>query len=77
MDRADDKYDKNLIEDVKSLLRVLVLFIPLPLFWALFDQQVCIIRTEIKTHTHLLFANVGTSSPYSVVIWACKLHKMF
>ncbi|XP_026727881.1 peptide transporter family 1-like isoform X2 [Trichoplusia ni] len=39
MDRADDKYDKNLIEDVKSLLRVLVLFIPLPLFWALFDQQ--------------------------------------
>ncbi|CAH0578083.1 unnamed protein product [Chrysodeixis includens] len=39
LDRADDKYDKNLIDDVKALLRVLVLFIPLPLFWALFDQQ--------------------------------------
>lgn len=42
LDHADDKYDKNLIEDVKSLLRVLVLFIPLPVFWALFDQQVFI-----------------------------------
>lgn len=39
LDHADDKYDTGLIEDVKSLLRVLVLFIPLPVFWALFDQQ--------------------------------------
>ncbi|XP_030031877.1 peptide transporter family 1 isoform X2 [Manduca sexta] len=39
LDYADDKYDKNLIEDIKSLLRVLLLFIPLPVFWALFDQQ--------------------------------------
>ncbi|XP_049695149.2 peptide transporter family 1 isoform X1 [Helicoverpa armigera] len=39
LDHADDKYDNNLIEDVKALLRVLVLFIPLPVFWALFDQQ--------------------------------------
>ncbi|CAK1554112.1 unnamed protein product [Leptosia nina] len=39
LDHADDKYDTSLIEDVKSLLRVLVLFIPLPVFWALFDQQ--------------------------------------
>ncbi|CAH1647751.1 unnamed protein product [Spodoptera littoralis] len=39
LDHADDKYDSNLIEDVKALLRVLVLFIPLPVFWALFDQQ--------------------------------------
>ncbi|KOB77657.1 Yin, partial [Operophtera brumata] len=39
LDNADDKYDRGLIEDIKSLLRVLVLFIPLPVFWALFDQQ--------------------------------------
>ncbi|XP_026332707.1 peptide transporter family 1 isoform X2 [Hyposmocoma kahamanoa] len=39
LDHADDKYDRNLIEDIKCLLRVLVLFIPLPIFWALFDQQ--------------------------------------
>ena len=40
MDYAEDKYDKTLIEDVKTLLRVLVIFIPIPAFWALFDQSV-------------------------------------
>lgn len=39
LDHAEDKYDRALIDDVKALLRVLVLFIPLPVFWALFDQQ--------------------------------------
>ncbi|XP_038216405.1 peptide transporter family 1-like isoform X1 [Zerene cesonia] len=39
LDHASGKYDTELIEDIKSLLRVLVLFIPLPVFWALFDQQ--------------------------------------
>ncbi|CAE1299153.1 SLC15A1 [Acanthosepion pharaonis] len=36
---ALDKYDPVFVEEVKSLLRVLVMFLPLPLFWALFDQQ--------------------------------------
>ena len=40
MDYAEGKYDKTLIEDVKTLLRVLVIFIPIPAFWALFDQTV-------------------------------------
>ncbi|KAI8430769.1 hypothetical protein MSG28_000931 [Choristoneura fumiferana] len=39
LDHAEEKYGASLVEDVKSLLRVLVLFIPLPVFWALFDQQ--------------------------------------
>lgn len=39
LDYADQKYDKGLIEDVKVLIRVLVLYLPLPVFWALFDQQ--------------------------------------
>ena len=39
LDYADDKYEDKFIEDVRSLLRVLLLFIPLPIFWALFDQQ--------------------------------------
>jgi len=38
MDSAKDKYDSQLVEDVKCLLRVLVLYIPLPIFWALYDQ---------------------------------------
>ncbi|XP_043278431.1 peptide transporter family 1 isoform X2 [Venturia canescens] len=39
LDHADDKYDRQIIEDIKAALRVLTLFIPLPIFWALFDQQ--------------------------------------
>lgn len=31
---------KRLIQEIKMVLRVLVLYIPLPMFWALFDQQV-------------------------------------
>ncbi|XP_068612660.1 solute carrier family 15 member 1b [Brachionichthys hirsutus] len=39
MDWADEKYDKLLIAQVKMVLKVLFLYIPLPMFWALFDQQ--------------------------------------
>lgn len=39
LDHADDKYDQRIINDIKAALRVLTLFIPLPIFWALFDQQ--------------------------------------
>ncbi|XP_006162428.1 solute carrier family 15 member 2 [Tupaia chinensis] len=39
LDWAAEKYPKQLINDVKSLTRVLFLYIPLPMFWALLDQQ--------------------------------------
>ncbi|EDV45753.1 peptide transporter family 1 isoform X2 [Drosophila erecta] len=39
LDYADGKYDRQLIDDVKVLMRVLFLYLPLPVFWALFDQQ--------------------------------------
>ncbi|KAM9851243.1 solute carrier family 15 member 1-like [Aulostomus maculatus] len=38
-DWADEKYDKLLIAQIKMVLRVLFLYIPLPMFWALFDQK--------------------------------------
>jgi solute carrier family 15 (oligopeptide transporter), member 1 len=38
IDYADDKFDISLIKDVKSFCRISVLFIPLPVFWALYDQ---------------------------------------
>lgn len=38
LDLAKDKYDHQLVEDTKMVLRVFVIFIPLPVFWALFDQ---------------------------------------
>uniref|UniRef100_A0A8D0HQR7 Solute carrier family 15 member 2 n=1 Tax=Sphenodon punctatus TaxID=8508 RepID=A0A8D0HQR7_SPHPU len=39
LDWASEKYPKQLINEVKMVTRVLFLFIPLPMFWALFDQQ--------------------------------------
>ncbi|XP_028409001.1 solute carrier family 15 member 2-like [Dendronephthya gigantea] len=39
LDWAEDKYSKAMVSDVKALLRVLFMFLPLPLFWTLFDQQ--------------------------------------
>merc|ERR1711892_583607 len=38
MDIAKDKYDSQLVEDVKCMLRVMVMYLPLPIFWALYDQ---------------------------------------
>ena len=40
LDYASDKYDNVLIADTKAVLQVLLLFVPLPVFWALYDQQV-------------------------------------
>ncbi|KAL6484882.1 hypothetical protein MHYP_G00069270 [Metynnis hypsauchen] len=39
LDWAEEKYSKCIIQEIKMVLRVLVLYIPLPMFWALFDQQ--------------------------------------
>jgi solute carrier family 15 oligopeptide transporter 1 len=40
LDYAQDKYDEQFINDVKAFSRVVLMFVPLPIFWALFDQQV-------------------------------------
>lgn len=40
LDHASDKYDNKLIEEIKIMLKVLVLFLPVPIYWALYDQQV-------------------------------------
>ncbi|XP_036739335.2 solute carrier family 15 member 2 [Manis pentadactyla] len=39
LDWAAEKYPKQLIMDVKTLTGILFLYIPLPMFWALLDQQ--------------------------------------
>ena len=38
MDVSKEEYGEELVEDVKSLLGVLLLYIPVPIWWALFDQ---------------------------------------
>ncbi|XP_059482681.1 peptide transporter family 1-like [Neocloeon triangulifer] len=39
LDHAADKYDQKLIHDVKLALRILFMFLTVPIFWALYDQQ--------------------------------------
>lgn len=39
MDYAEPIYGRQLVLDTKILLNILVLYIPLPFFWALFDQK--------------------------------------
>lgn len=39
MDYADDEYETDFIYAIKTVLNIFVLYIPLPVFWALYDQQ--------------------------------------
>ncbi|XP_026475051.1 peptide transporter family 1-like [Ctenocephalides felis] len=39
LDRGRSEFNQSLIDDGKVLLKVLYLYLPLPIFWALFDQQ--------------------------------------
>ncbi|XP_048505505.1 solute carrier family 15 member 1 isoform X10 [Athalia rosae] len=40
LDYASEKFSAKLLGDVKIVLAILFLYIPLPFFWSLFDQQV-------------------------------------
>ncbi|KAK9877999.1 hypothetical protein WA026_020212 [Henosepilachna vigintioctopunctata] len=39
LDHSVKKFGRTFVDDVKATLRVLVLYTPLPIFWALYDQQ--------------------------------------
>lgn len=39
LDYAEGQYSSKMIADVKVLVKVVTVFLPLPLFWALYDQQ--------------------------------------
>lgn len=39
IDWASDRYSSVLKSDIKALFKVLFMFLPLPVFWTLFDQQ--------------------------------------
>ncbi len=39
LDYTSPKVPADLIEDIKALKRVLIVFLPTPLFWTLYDQQ--------------------------------------
>ncbi|XP_038133672.1 solute carrier family 15 member 2 [Cyprinodon tularosa] len=62
LDWAEDMYPKRLIQEIKMVLRVLVLYIPLPMFWALFDQQGS--RWTLQaTRMNMAFGNSFTIKP--------------
>ena len=67
------------MEDVKLLLRVSVMLLPLPIFWALYDQQVAanlvyIKLTFIPPATHTLTGLKVDSSSHSDERKTGKLH---
>ena len=35
------KFERPFVQDIKALGKLLVLYLPLPMFWALLEQQVC------------------------------------
>ncbi|GAU99530.1 hypothetical protein RvY_10521-2 [Ramazzottius varieornatus] len=39
LDYASDKFEKSFVNDVKQIMPVLKMFLPLPIFWTLFDQK--------------------------------------
>lgn len=39
LDYSIDKYGTELVGDIRRLGRILVLYLPLPLFWTLYDQK--------------------------------------
>lgn len=48
LDISKEKFDESLVDDIKKFLRVVILYIPLPAFWALFHQQVFIFHDYIS-----------------------------
>jgi len=62
MDLAKDKYEPQLVEDVKCVLRVLLLYLPLPVWWALFDQTGSR-WTFQATRMNGVVGNAGTIKP--------------
>ncbi|CAG0881274.1 unnamed protein product [Cyprideis torosa] len=66
IDYADaTRFDEKLVKDVKAVLRVLYMYIPVPIFWALFDQQLKIESTypvELESgRAGLFLINTGDS----------------
>lgn len=48
LDYAAPKCSLKLIEDTKILMRIIFLFTPTIIFWALYDQQVVILYITLK-----------------------------
>lgn len=72
LDYSIDKYGAELVGDIRRLSRILLLFLPLPLFWTLYDQKssrwtiqvTCLCSFWFECHA-ILSATVFYSVSYS------------
>ena len=39
LDYADDEFSPQMLNDVKAFLNIVLVFLPVPFYWVLFDQQ--------------------------------------
>lgn len=39
LDHAEPRYGSQLVKEIKVLFKILIIYIPMPMFWALYDQQ--------------------------------------
>ncbi len=39
LEYADEVYSKELVDSIKVLFRIIVVFLPLPVFWGVYEQQ--------------------------------------
>ncbi|KAG1683561.1 Solute carrier family 15 member 1 [Nymphon striatum] len=77
LDHAEDKFDHKFIKDTKAVVHVLKLFIPIPFFWALFDQlgsrwiiQATSLNGRIPgTSYYILPDQMGTINPILILLF--------
>lgn len=55
LEMAKNSFPNDIINDTKKTLHILCLYIPLSIFWSLFDQQVNIINKSCESYTYYLY----------------------
>lgn len=66
LDYAAGFYPDELISDCKGLMEVLYIFLPVPIFWSLFDQQ--------STRWMFQAARLDLSTPFNYTIAPDQMH---
>lgn len=74
LDPAAQEYDRESVEDVKTVLRVLVVFSPLPFFWAIFFQMYSVWVQQAQSMNTVV---AGYTVPPSITITLNPLFDCF
>jgi len=82
LDRAEPFYGKQIVSDVKSLLNIVAIFVPLPCFWALYDQYGSRWVAQAKQmngnfgHWQVTPDQMATMNPISVLLLVLLFEKV-